>query len=165
MFFGKTKQSPEEGPFLKHLFTYCEQISILQIVFCCMYYSASLIHTNMWLCQVLWLKGIPETKMYVSASLRLTVALLHRDKEVAYCCCQQQVNGLVEQLGWKDAPYEEVVPQNSDQHNVGCSWHGPQQGQTVAAVANSNWAPEDRGRTRQNIFMPTKVTLSCSVFF
>lgn len=42
-----------------------------------------------------------------------------------------------------------MVPQDSYQHNVGCSWHGPQQGQTVAAMADCNRAPEERKRIRQ----------------
>lgn len=37
-----------------------------------------------------------------------------------------------------------MVAQDSHQNNVGCSWHRPEQGQTVATVADCNRAPAER---------------------
>ena len=75
--------------------------------------------------------------------------MLHRDEDEADSCSQQEVHGLVQQFGGKDAPYKEMIAQDSYQNNVGCSWHGPQQGQTVAAVAHCNRAPVERKRIRE----------------
>lgn len=80
----------------------------------------------------------------VPGPLRLPVTLLHCDEEEADGRRQQQVHGLVQQFGGKDAPDEEVVAQNGHQHDVGGSRHGPQQGQTVAAVAHGHGAPGER---------------------
>lgn len=59
------------------------------------------------------------------------------------------MRGLVEQFGGKDAPDEEVVAQDGHQHDVGRRWHGPQQGQTVAAVTDRNGASGERGQFRE----------------
>lgn len=75
--------------------------------------------------------------------------MLHGVEEEADSSSQQQVHGLIQQFGRKDAPYEEMVAQNSYQHNVGCSWHRPQQGQTVATMAHCNRAPAERKRIHQ----------------
>lgn len=81
--------------------------------------------------------------MSVSDFLGLTAALLHGVEEETHSSGQQQVHGLVQQFGGEDAPYEEVVPQKSHQNHVGCSRNGPQQGQTVAAVADCGGTPEE----------------------
>lgn len=72
------------------------------------------------------------------------MALLHCVEDETDSGSQQQVHGLVQQFWGKDAPYEKMVPQNSDQHNVGCSRDGPEQGQTVTAVADSDRTPAER---------------------
>lgn len=77
------------------------------------------------------------------------MALLHDVEEETDSCGQQEVHGLIEQFGWKDAPYEQMIAQNSYQYNVGRSWHRPQKGQTVATMADRNRAPEERKRVHQ----------------
>lgn len=42
-----------------------------------------------------------------------------------------------------------MVAQDCHQNDVGCSWYGPEQGQTVAAVANGDWAPVERKRVQE----------------
>lgn len=59
------------------------------------------------------------------------------------------MHGLVEQFGGKDAPDEEMVAQHGHQHDVGRSRNGPQQGQTVAAVADGNRASGERAELRE----------------
>lgn len=95
-------ESPEEGAFLKHLFTYCEQTSVLRregkhiVAPACKSYTQY--------------KGTaPEPLTSANPSredarlwlLRLTgtVALLHRVEEETDSCSQQQVQGLVQQFG------------------------------------------------------------------
>lgn len=92
----------------------------------------------------------PVSEHGSSGFLRLTSALLHGDEEETDGGGQQQVHGLVQQFRREDAPYEEMVAQSSHQHDVGCSRHRPQQGQTVAAVAHCNRAPEERRRRRRS---------------
>lgn len=96
------------------------------------------------------MRGHPVSEHGSSGFLRLTSALLHGDEEETDGGGQQQVHGLVQQFGREDAPYEEMVAQSSHQHDVGCSRHRPQQGQTVAAVAHCNRAPEERRRSRSH---------------
>lgn len=78
--------SPEDGAFVKHLVTYCEQSEGKNIVV-----SLKVLHSIKRPCPPLC-----EDVPFGSLRLTGTAALLHRVEEETDSCSQQQVHGLVQ---------------------------------------------------------------------
>lgn len=95
-------------------------------------------------------RGLRPTPPRLPLGLTGAGTLLHGDEDETHSRGQQQVHGLVQQLGRENAPDEEVVAQDRHQDDVGGGRHRPQQGQAVAAVADGDRAPVGRGEKRTN---------------
>lgn len=70
--------------------------------------------------------------------------MLHGVEDETDAGSEQQVHGLIEQFGRENAPYEEMIAQDSHQNNVGCRRHRPEQSQTVTAVAHCDGTPAEQ---------------------